>query len=280
MTETDLYRIRDFVPDFDAVAAEFAERSRALSARSKIRADIAYGARPRETLDLVFPENAASGAPLHVFVHGGYWRSGEKTNYHFVAEPVLAAGGIAALIEYDLMPTQRLPVLVDQVRHAVLWLQHHAAEFGAEPRRLTVSGHSAGAHLSSYLAATGPREVRARPALPDVKGLFLLSGIYDLSEIPNSFLRDEAKMSHVEAAAWSPLTSTQHNGPRRVIAFGEDETAPFHDQARALQAKLSMASQRAELLPVPELNHMTVVLDFADVQSTLGRRLADMVGSH
>jgi len=133
MTSRDFYRIRDFVPDFDAIAEEIAARSRSLSARARMRADISYGERPRETLDIIYPENPAGGAPLHIFIHGGYWRSGEKADYRCVAEPALAIGAVTALIEYDLMPDQRLDVLVGQVRRAVRWLQDHAREFGADP---------------------------------------------------------------------------------------------------------------------------------------------------
>lgn len=278
VTKTDLYRIRDFVPDFQEIAAEFTARSRALESRAQMRTDIAYGSRPRETLDIVFPDSPSSGAPLHVFAHGGYWRSGEKADYRFVAEPVLAAGGIAALVEYDLMPGQRLPILVDQVRRALLWLQNHAAELGAAADRITVSGHSAGAHLASYLAATGVEE-KTTPALPQLKGLLLLSGIYDLTGIPDSFLRHEAEMRHEEAAAWSPLHAEQHEGPLRIIAYGAAETPPFHEQARALHDKLSATGQPSELLALAERNHMNVVLDLADRNSALGARLLDLMAA-
>lgn len=274
MTEPDLYRIRDFVPDFDAIAAEFAARSRALSARATIKADVAYGVRARETLDLIFPKNQTAGAPLHVFVHGGYWRSGDKETYRFVAEPVLAVGGVVALVEYDLMPGQRLPLLVDQVRRAVLWLQDHAGDFGCDVSRITVSGHSAGAHLASYLCATGPAEVTT-VRLPRLAGMLLVSGIYDLSGIPDSFLKHEAKMTLEEAADWSPLRSDHHDGPRRIFAYGADETRPFHDQAAAMQAKLSAADQPTELFAIANLNHMSVVLNLGDPESLLGRKLAE-----
>ncbi|MCV3738686.1 alpha/beta hydrolase [Rhizobium sp. TRM96647] len=278
MTPQDLYRIRDFVPDFDSVAAEFAERSRKLSETAEVLTDIPYGSRGREVLDVILPPRLKAGAPLHVFVHGGYWRSGEKENYRLVAAPVLAAGGVAAIVEYDLMPGQRLEVLVDQVRRSVLWLEKHAGDFGADPRRLTVSGHSAGAHLASFLAATGPEET-ASPPLPSISGLLLVSGIYDLSGIPDSFLRDEAKMTPAEAAAWSPLTSSQHPCPQRIIAFGAEETLPFHKQAAALNAQLQAHGSASELLPVPNLNHMSVVLDLADPAGQLGSRVANMISS-
>ncbi|WP_313525962.1 alpha/beta hydrolase [Shinella sp.] len=275
MTSQDLYRIRDFVPDFDAIAAEFAERSRRLAETAEVLADIRYGARDREVLDIILPPRLRAGAPLHVFVHGGYWRSGEKENYHLVAAPVLAAGGVAAIVEYDLMPGQRLQVLVDQVRRSVLWLEKHAGDFGADARRLTVSGHSAGAHLASFLAATGLEET-ASPPLPSIRGLLLVSGIYDLTGIPHSFLQDEAQMTAAEATAWSPLTSNQLACPQRIIAFGGDETPPFHKQATALCEKLSAENTASELLPVRGLNHMNVVLDLADPDGQLGRRVADM----
>ncbi len=278
MTFEDLYRIRDFVPDFDAIAAEFVERSQRLAETAEVLADIRYGLRDREVLDIIVPPRLRAGAPLHVFVHGGYWRSGEKENYRLVAAPVLAAGGVAAIVEYDLMPGQRLDVLVGQVRRSVLWLEKNAGDFGADPRRLTVSGHSAGAHLASFLAATGPKET-ASPPLPSISGLLLVSGIYDLSEIPDSFLKDEAEMTQAEAAAWSPLTSSQLPCPQRIIAFGAGETLPFQKQAMALNAQLDAQGSACELLPVPDLNHMSVVLDLADPAGHLGGRVANMVSS-
>ncbi|KJF72854.1 alpha/beta hydrolase [Agrobacterium arsenijevicii] len=278
MTSQDLYRTRDFVPDFDAIAAEFGQRSRELSAKTEVLADIRYGARSREVLDIILPKRPKAGAPLHVFVHGGYWRSGEKANYRLVAAPVLAAGGVAAIVEYGLMPGTRLPTLIEQVRRAVLWLEHHAGDFGADPRRLTVSGHSAGAHIASFLAATGPAETTI-PSLPAIRGLLLVSGIYDLSGIPDSFLRDEAEMTPVEAADWSPLTSNQLYCPQRIIAFGANETPPFHEQASALDAQLGARNMSSELLAVPGLNHMSIVLDLADTAGHLGGRVADIVSS-
>lgn len=277
MTARDPYRIRSFVPDFDAISAEIATRSRALAARSKMWLGSPYGTGPRERMDILLPQNLRSGAPIHMFVHGGYWRSGDKAEYTCVAAPVLAAGGIAAIVEYDLMPGTRLPVLVGQIRHAAAWLASQARNLGADPTRLTVSGHSAGAHLASYLAATGPSDT-ATPMTP-VAGLLLLSGLYDLADIPGSFLKDEARMTPTEAAAWSPLTAHQHGGPRRIIALGADETPPFHAQAARLHHRFSAVGIDSDLMLRPGLNHMNVVLDLADPGQPLGHTLADLVQS-
>jgi arylformamidase len=273
----DPYHIRRFVPDFDAISAEIAARSQALAARSMIWAGSSYGEGARERMDILLPPNLRQGAPIHMFVHGGYWRSGKKETYTCVAAPVLAVGGIAAIVEYDLMPGARLGSLVMQVRRAAAWLAAQAPGLGADPRRLTVSGHSAGGHLASYLAACGLRD--PTPSKTPIAALLLLSGIYDLADIPESFLKHEARMTQSEAQDWSPVTARQVIGPRRVIALGGDETKPFHDQAARLHRIYQGLGVASGLMLRPGLNHMNVVLDLANPDQPLGAVLADLVQS-
>jgi arylformamidase len=130
----------------------------------------------------------------------------------------------------------------------------------------------------SYLAATGADESEP-PSLPALQSMLLISGIYDLAGIPDSFLKNEARMTHAEARAWSPLGAVHHSGPARIIAYGQDETPPFLDQAATLHATLRESGQAAELLPAPGLNHMTVVLELANPGRPLGRRLQELVAA-
>ena len=277
MTPPDLYRNRDFIPDFDAIMEETAARSHALAARAEMRRDVIYGPSPRQRMDIVFPPNPAAGAPLHMFVHGGYWRAGSKEAHTLVAAPVIAAGGIAAIVGYDLMPATRLAPIVAQVRHAARFLQNSASALGADPARFTVSGHSAGAHLASLLAAHAPGD--DAPDLPDLQGILCVSGIYDLSGIPDSFLRNEAQMQHDEAAAWSPLSAHQLPVPKRIFSVGQEETAPFHDQAHAMHELVENAGMVSTLRQEARCNHLTIVLDLADQNRPLGQCLADLVAN-
>ncbi|QDY71170.1 alpha/beta hydrolase [Qingshengfaniella alkalisoli] len=276
MAERDLYRNRDFIPDFDTIMAETEARSRALAASSRIERDLGYGPTPRQSFDLVFPPDPVPGAPLHMFIHGGYWRAGSKEAHTLVAAPVIAAGGIAALVGYDLMPDTRLAEIVAQVRAATRHLVRIAPAFGADPARFTVSGHSAGAHLASLLAAEAPGD-RTTPDLAPLRAMLLVSGIYDLSGIPDSFLKDEAKMRADEAKDWSPLTARHRPGPSRIITRGQAETAPFQDQAIAFDTMLKTAGQDTELRLEAGANHLTVVFELSDPETPLGRRLARMV---
>ncbi len=274
----DLYRNRDFIPDFDEIIAETAARSHALARWVDVRADVAYGTSPRERMDILFPPHFAKGAPLHVFIHGGYWRSGRKEDHWLVAAPALAAGAVAAIVTYDLMPGTRLGAIVGQVRAAVRHLVAMAPELGVDAARLTASGHSAGAHLASYLAAIGPEE-GASPELPALRGLLMVSGIYDLTDIPGSFLKDEAKMTPEEASAWSPLSSRHLQGPRRIVMLGEGDTEPFHVQGRQFASLLERNGMEGELRIEAGLNHLTIVLSLGDPRSPCGRCISDLIGS-
>ena len=273
----DLYRNRDFIPDFDEIITETAARSREFVKRVEMRPDVPYGPGPRERMDIILPPRMAKGAPLHVFIHGGYWRSGSKEDHWLVAAPVLAAGGIAALVTYDLMPGTRLGTIVAQVRAAVRHLTMMAPGLGAGATRLTASGHSAGAHLASYLAAIGPEE-SAPPDLPTLAGLLLVSGIYDLADIPGSFLKSEARMTAAEALAWSPLSSRQIQGPRRIVMVSEMDTAPFHAQGQQFASLLGRGADDGHFRIEAGLNHLTIVLALGDPKSPAGLCLSGLVG--
>ena len=272
----DLYRNRDFISDFDEIVAETAARSREVGRSALVRRTMSYGVGPRESMDIFFPAQQRRGAPLHVFIHGGYWRAGSKEDHWLVAAPVLEAGGIACLLTYALMPGTRLGAIVGQVRAALNKLVAMAPEWGADAGRLSISGHSAGAHLASYLASVAPGD-DTEPQLPAVKSMLLVSGIYDLRDIPDSFLKDETGMTPEEARAWSPLSSRHLNGPRRILVASERDTPPFHQQGSELAARLVKAGHDAEWQVVKNYNHMTIVLDMGNPNGTLGRRIAELV---
>lgn len=277
---TDPFFIRAAVPAFDAVSREYGRRSDAVRGRYALRADLAYGPGPRDKIDIIVPRDREGGRarPLHLFVHGGYWRAGAKEDYAFVAAPVVAAGGIAAIVEYDLMPQARMGGIVAQVRRAFRWLVSEAPALGADPRRITVSGHSAGAHLASYLGAHGPQEGNPEQGdAPPPAALLLISGIYDLKPIRECFLQAELCLTKAEVAAWSPVRARPMPGCRRIVSVGGDETPPFLVQAETLSATFATARQPNEMRREPGLNHMDIVLALGDVSHPLGRLLSDLV---
>jgi arylformamidase len=168
------------VPERAAIVAGWAARSAGVRREYAGRLDLAYGETPCERLDLFLA--ADPDAPTLAFIHGGYWQISDlvKESFAFFAEGLLPLGINLAVIEYTLAPMARLERIVAEVRRSVRWLAEHLAEYGADPRRLYVAGHSAGGHLT---AMTMP--------LSEVRGGIAISGIYDLEPIRLNYLNEK-----------------------------------------------------------------------------------------
>lgn len=267
----DPFRIRAIVPEFDAISADYAIASAATRQRHRHLLDIAYGPEPRQKLDLFFPETLDGPAPVHIFIHGGYWRANDRENFHFVADSVVASGAIAVIVEYTLMPGARMAQLVGEVRQAALWVGTHIAGHGGDPTRISASGHSAGAHLASYLSALAPHE-HGFPATP-VRSLLLVSGIYDLRPIAESFLQPEISLTPQEVNEWSPFEANQSPETAITLVVGKAETEPFHLQAQDFAFAAAKRGAPVERLTIPGHDHMTIVRDMG----VIGSRMAGLV---
>ncbi len=248
MTGIDPFRTRDAVPDFDRYVAQYVARSAVTRATLRSQRDIPYGDARSEQLDLFFPAAPSGPAPVHLFIHGGYWRAWAKEDFSFIADTVTTAGAIAAIMDYDLMPAVRMATIVHQVRRAAQWLAAHAPGFGGDPTHLTISGHSAGAHLCCFLL---------NPPVVPIQAALLVSGVYDLKPLQSSFLQPEIGLTDDEVARYSPLHAAHAVGTPTTILVGEHETVPFHDQAAALARHL----RTAPVTILPDANHLSAVLD-------------------
>lgn len=267
----DPFRIRALVPEFEAISAGYAVASAAARTRHRHVADIAYGLHPRERLDLFFPEHMDGPCPVHIFIHGGYWRANDKENFAFPAESITAAGAIAVIVEYALMPQTRMDEIVAEVRRAADWVFAHIAGHGGDPQMLSASGHSAGAHLCSYLTARAPHE-HAFPAAP-VKALLLISGIYDLRPITESFLQPEITLTPEEVADWSPFEAEPSPATHVTLAVGHKETEPFHLQAQDFALGAKRRGVPVERITLPDHDHMSIVRDLG----VPGTRIAELL---
>ena len=266
----DPYRIRDHVADFDDIVADLRTRSASARAGLAMAGDIAYGSGPAETLDLFLPEGPRAGLPVHIFIHGGYWRMFSKRDYSYVAQTVTRAGAIAVIIDYDLMPGVRMAAIVDQVRRAKRWVVDHIAAHGGDPERLTVSGHSAGAHLATFLfhKQEGPSGIR---------GALLLGGLYELKPLQASFLQAEIGITDAEVAAFSPIAHRYDRATSALVLVGAAETEPFHRQADAFASLLRSQRCPVSLIDLPRQDHMSSVRDLGLPNTETAAHLAALV---
>jgi arylformamidase len=267
--EKDPFRIRGHVTNFDAIVAELVARSEATRASLPMHEE-AYGTGPSETLDIFVPEGATGPLPVHMFIHGGYWRMFSKRDYSLVAETVAAAGAIAVIVDYALMPSVRLGTIVDQMARAKAWTIKNIARFGGDPERLSVSGHSAGAHLATTLFT-------ADVAPSGVKSTLLLGGIYELEPLTQSFLQPEIGLTAEEIRDFTPLTRNYETSVDVTVLIGARETLPFHQQANSFARHLARQGNRVSQRLIVGRNHMDSVRDLGDPASLTGRALAESI---
>ncbi|MDR0478979.1 MAG: alpha/beta hydrolase [Burkholderiaceae bacterium] len=219
--------------------------------------DVIYGNGPREALD-VFPA-ARKGAPLAVFVHGGYWKSMDKAEHSFVAAALHDLGAAVVVPNYGRCPQCGIAQITLQLVRATAWAWRHARDFNADPRRVVVMGHSAGAHAAAMLlACVWPVHDRALPARL-VKGALGLSGIYDLEPLMNvPSLQEVLRITPRQALLASPARlSAPGRGCFYAVAGGQ-ESGEFLRQNRLLQQAWGH-----ERVPVAQavagLNHFSIV---------------------
>lgn len=271
----DPFRIRSYVQDFDLISEEYRRRSHAVRNRLSSVLDVRYGDHPDERLDIFFPARTNMKHPIHMFVHGGYWRADSKENYSFVANPIVAAGAIAAVVGYSRLPMARMAELVDQTRRAMIWLQVHAADFDGDQAAFSASGHSAGAHLASFLSAESHKELMTERIKP--RSLLLVSGVFALDPLRTSFLQSEIGLTADEAGTWSPLTARPHRHTKIMLAVGERETFPFHEQARDYVAYVNSVGGAASLEILAGTNHMDIVLALGTPGTSAARLLQECI---
>ncbi len=276
MAERDLFNVAAIIPDFDAQFEDFRESSNLTRRTLRSKFDIPYGPAPAQRLDLFFPPGDVSGVPIHMFIHGGYWRAQVKEDYAFVADGVVAVGAICAIVEYTLMPGARMDSLVRDVREAAQWLAANAARFGGDGARLSASGHSAGGHLVTWLAARAPHETDFPPT--PVRTVMPISGIFDLRPITTSYLQPELHLTAEEMAQWSPIEAVPAATAQYEIIVGHKETAPFHQQAQDYGYVLARHGVPHERVTLPGEDHMSVLRKLGVVGSPMWQLLRDAIG--
>lgn len=230
--------------------------------------DLQYGRTAEEALDLFMPPDCDS-APLHVYIHGGYWQLLSKDESSFAATMFQDHGSCVAVINYTLAPRQTLTGIVEECRRSIAWLYENASRFGYDRKRIHLSGSSAGAHLCMMLLLTE----WARFGLPAnaISGVCAVSGIYDLEPVQLSYVNDKVGMDVAEAIANSPIRHDLRNGCPVIFAYGDNETAEFKRQTDEYRDKLAGEGWDIEFAEVPDRNHFDVILDLADADSRLAR---------
>lgn len=260
------YNNRALVPEHPEYFRRWAEASKTARARMICYLDRRYGDSPGEMLDL-FPARKGDGTCL-MFIHGGYWRSLDKSDFSFLAPAWVDAGVSLAIVNYDLCPAVTIEEIVRQMLRASRWLWLHAEDYGMDQDRLYVCGHSAGGHLTAMMmAALWPV---FDPRLPkDLwKGGLAISGLYDLRPLVHvDWLQPDLRLDEETALRLSPAFLPPATRAPVMTCVGGAESSEFKRQNALLAER--WRGVFAGDIALPGANHFSVMDALADPQSAL-----------
>lgn len=262
------YDLRARVPQHPAYFAWYDQASAELRIRwaAWSRLDLAYGAGPRQAVDLYRPATDEP-APAVVFIHGGYWHSQDRKRYAFLAEPLLAGGAAMALLGYDLAPDVDLDTITAQVRAGFAWVWRNAVDLGLDRDRLAVVGHSAGGHLAAMLLATDWTRIGLPPS--PIAAACPISGIFDLEPIRRCYLNEVLQLDAAQVQSLSPIGLPLPAACPTLVAVGGDETRAFLEQSAAFAARHEAEGLPALHRVLPGLDHFGIIKSMAESDQSI-----------
>jgi acetyl esterase/lipase len=231
------------------------------SAGYRVRRDVAYGGNPRHKLDAYIPDGLTAPAPVLLFFYGGSWQSGSKAIYRAFGQAFASHGVVTIVADYRLYPEVKYPVFVEDGAHAFRFVREHAAEFGGDPARIFVCGHSAGAHIAAMLAVN-PIFLNAVGSEPSaIRGVIGLAGPYDFLPIQDPVLIDI--FGGGREMATQPIKYARNKAPPMLLAHGSADTTVGAGNSRRMAARLAEASNAVELRIYDGVSHLGIVISLA-----------------
>lgn len=245
--------------DSQAIMAHFHQRAEQARSTLDYLAKVPYGPTLDETLD-IFPAEQA-GAPVLVFIHGGYWRSLSAADFSGIALGPRALGMTVVLIDYSLCPKVGIDEITRQARAAVAWVLRHIERYNGDPQRVSIAGHSAGGHLAAMCLQTdwvGEYGLSGQPLRAGV----LVSGLFDIAPLRYSYLQPMLQLDDGVIRRNSPMFGCQASLTELLVTWGGRESSEFERQSSSFLQRWQEAGNTGALLRQADADHFTVLHGF------------------
>jgi arylformamidase len=264
------YDNRGRVPEHPQIFARWANDAAAFRVSHKgAELGLRYGDGPRETVDLFWPASGRE-APIALFIHGGYWRALDPSQFSHIAAGANAHGIAVALVGYDLCPVVSIGKIIDETRAAAVFLHRR------HKRRIVASGHSAGGHLTACLVATDWKKIA--PDLPAdlVPAGLSISGLFDLAPLMRISINQDLHIAAGDLASVSPLGWDVASSRMLDAWVGGDESGEFLRNSREIADVWARKGAATRCVEVPGANHFTVLDPLGEPDSEMTRRLVEL----
>jgi arylformamidase len=267
------YNNRARVPEHPQIFARWARdaedyRAQAMQER-RAELGLMYGSTLRQFIDLFAPRPEVT-APLALFIHGGYWRSLDPSLFSHMARGLNAHGVAVAVVGYDLCPEVTIAEIIEQIRHACLFLWLRTGQ------RMMIYGHSAGGHLAGAMVATD-WQVRYPKAPADlIPAAYSISGLFDLTPLVGIPMAQDLRLDANDVRHVSPLFWPVPAGRVFDAVVGGLESSEFLRQSRTVAETWGKAGMHTRYEAIAGTNHFTVIDALVDPKSPMVSRLAEL----
>lgn len=233
--------------------------------------DVRYGEHKLHTVDIFPAAPAEHGSPVHIFWHGGYWRGQDKQNFSFIAGALVPLGITTVIANYELCPESTLDGVVVSALSAFEWTCRNIGSYGGDPRRISVSGHSAGAHLAAEIMSADWATRGMDPSV--LTGATLISGIFDPTPSIETTVNEQLRLT-LEMAR-------HHDVERRLptircpvaLIAGALEPEQWIDQSFRYYHHLRRHAIQPELHVLEGHDHFGILADYLDAEGATVRAI-------
>lgn len=250
------------VADSPAWLAKWRARSDAIRRQPSAKLDIVYGSKPKERLD--YFSSGRDGAPLFVFLHGGYWQRNDKEMFAFVTEGPRAREIDCAVIGYTLAPEASLSEIVEEIKRALSFLAGQTNGLSFDRKRLIVGGWSAGGHLTASVADH-----------PAFQGGLAISGIFDLEPVSLNYLNDALKLTPREIEELSPIKQPLQDKPI-FLAAGAKELSELRRQSKIYFERAEKEKKKVEMRILSGHHHYSILEELFEKNGALTEALVQL----
>ena len=226
--------------------------------------DLSYGPEALQQLDIYLPDEMGEQPPATVvFFYGGCWggcKTWPKEYYRFVGEALTAQGFVAVLADYRLHPQVKFPQIISDAGLAVTWVARNIGEYGGDPERIVLMGHSAGAHLAAMLTINEnylPADVYGQ-----LSGFVGLAGPYDFLPLTKPYQKAVFGPAPNYPAS-QPILFVDGSEPPLLLLYGDGDTVVKPHNLENLAAKVRNLDGRVVTRRYANVDHSSIVAALA-----------------